>query len=735
MRMRWLVLLLLTLAGPIDGTLWAQVVRGTLLQPDSVTPAAGVIVTVSRTANDSVLARTITGDRGGFSLTVVEGAVRLRALRIGYRPHVIGDYTLAARETRDVRAVLPNLPIVLATVTTKGTTSCTQKGAAGEAVAAAFEEARKALLSTQLRSSDGVPIARYSLYTAARSVQGRELSPIERRFFEGESSRPFQSVPPDSLARAGYVIAERDGTVYRAPDADVLLSDSFAASHCLELAEGEGAQAAWVGIAFRPAQLVRGIVDVRGTLWLDRRTSELRRLEFAYAGLPALLQYAKLGGLVEYTRLANGIWFASRWEIRMPRTTFVPQRGVQVSGIEVTGGEVWRMRRGDDLLYTNGEVETSNISATVVEPRRGAASADTLTTLAECASAPGAAASAMILGVVRDGQRAPVVDAVVTAEWQEEFQAAGARLNWMTRRLTTTTSADGFFSMCGLPRARLVTMGALFGARRAPTVAVRIGEKEGTARVELRMGAARETAGVSHGVVVRVRDVSGRAVPYALVEVENGRGRVTDDSGRVMLSAAPDSLRIRVRRIGFTPFDERAGRDRAGEFAVPLVPLAQSLGAVTVSGRASSPLENAGFYDRVQRAQRGAFNADFITPEELDARPGVRLTDLFQGRRFVFPNRAPGSRPQTYLMGRGGCKMSVYLDGRLLTPDAPGGSAFKTDIKTAIVPLDDIVGPGEVAAIEIYASAANAPAELIPLVGAAQQGSCGIVAIWTGARR
>jgi len=40
-----------------------------------------------------------------------------------------------------------------------------------------------------------------------------------------------------------------------------------------------------------------------------------------------------------------------------------------------------------------------------------------------------------------------------------------------------------------------------------------------------------------------------------------------------------------------------------------------------------------------------------------------------------------------------------------------------------------------VAAIEIYASAANAPAELIPLVGAAQQGACGIVAIWTGSRR
>jgi hypothetical protein len=46
------------------------------------------------------------------------------------------------------------------------------------------------------------------------------------------------------------------------------------------------------------------------------------------------------------------------------------------------------------------------------------------------------------------------------------------------------------------------------------------------------------------------------------------------------------------------------------------------------------------------------------------------------------------------------------------------------------VPIDDLVSGRSVAAIEIYASTANAPAELIPLTG---NGSCGIVAIWTGA--
>lgn len=222
-------------------------------------------------------------------------------------------------------------------------------------------------------------------------------------------------------------------------------------------------------------------------------------------------------------------------------------------------------------------------------------------------------------------------------------------------------------------------------------------------------------------VTVRVRDERGAPVPHAVVDVKGGRPRVADDSGRVVLNAISDTTSLQVRRMGYAPFAERVGRDAAGEMVVTLHLLAQSLAPVTVEGRrAPTPLENSGFYDRVQRAQRGAFNADFITPEELDARLGVRTSDLLYGRRFVFPD---GNGRQKVLKGRGGCKMTIYLDGQLVRPDA------------GIVPIDDIVNTTAIAAIEIYASAANAPAEMIPLVGSAQSGACGIVAIWTGGRR
>ncbi|HEY3287872.1 MAG TPA: hypothetical protein VGJ96_12210 [Gemmatimonadaceae bacterium] len=217
---------------------------------------------------------------------------------------------------------------------------------------------------------------------------------------------------------------------------------------------------------------------------------------------------------------------------------------------------------------------------------------------------------------------------------------------------------------------------------------------------------------------------------------------MTDDSGRVSLGAIRDSITLSVRRMGYKPFFGRVGL-ASGQVAVSMHPLVQTLSPVEITGQGwPSPLEKTGFYDRIIRVQRGAFSAEFITPEELDSRRGVRTTDLFFGRRFVNPVRTGTSSSQTYLLGRGGCKMSVFIDGILQRPEMPRGGAgcgrgCREDptSERAIVALDDLIDASVIAAVEIYQSAANAPAEMIPLTGAAQKGACGIVAIWTGGRR
>lgn len=698
----------------------AQSLQGTLLRADSV-PAAGVIVVASRGVRDSVLARTITNGNGRYALDVPAGAVRLRALRIGHRPVLIGEFTLAAGARRDTRTVLPNDPIVLATVTTEASSSCRQTGTAGVNVATVFEEARKALLSTTLKSGDGDPLSRLSVYGQARTMGNRPVGELELEFKEGVTVKPFQSLRPDSLAKVGYVETDLASHTYYAPDADVLLSETFAASHCLGLTDGKGERAGWIGLTFRPQQFKRNFVDVSGTLWLDRASNELRRMEFKYEGLPIALQRLDAGGVVEFTRLPDGIWFVNRWELLMPRIT-LPPAPPRAAGMFVRGGEVWWIKRGKDLLYTNGRTEPPPPTKAVAK-----APVDSTPEDASCTPARPGGASGLLLGAVLDERGAPLADVIVTVEWQQDYSVAGGgQITWQTQGRSTVSLRDGTFAICGVPNARLLTLTAQYGTRKAPKVTVRMAEKETTARVDIRFGGVRADA-PAKGAVVRVRDSSGVPIAHAFVEVEGGRGRVADDSGRVFLEAAPDSLRLQVRRIGLKPFVGRVGRTaRTGEFDVMLSPTAQTLAAVTVTERGMrTPLERSGFYDRVQRAQRGAFNGEFITPEELESRRGVRTTDLLQGRRFVYPNRTRGLRPQFYLMGRGGCKMTVYVDGQMARPEGEG----------SIVPIDDIVQGSEVAAIEIYASAANAPAELVPLTGAAQQGACGIVAIWTGGRR
>jgi len=90
--------------------------------------------------------------------------------------------------------------------------------------------------------------------------------------------------------------------------------------------------------------------------------------------------------------------------------------------------------------------------------------------------------------------------------------------------------------------------------------------------------------------------------------------------------------------------------------------------------------------------------------------------------------------------------MSIVLDGQLVRGTAqdvaiseipqsinPNGTRqLGNDSMAAKVSIDDVVDGRSIMAIEIYSNTANAPAELVRVGG---RGSCGIVALWTGARR
>jgi hypothetical protein len=256
-----------------------------------------------------------------------------------------------------------------------------------------------------------------------------------------------------------------------------------------------------------------------------------------------------------------------------------------------------------------------------------------------------------------------------------------------------------------------------------------------------------------------VSDSLGQRVPFAYAHLGSGAGRVASDSGVVEFrSDAKDSLKFIVRRIGFAPFGGWIRRDTvSGEYRVAINQLPRQLSQVDVRGLPDGPLVRAGFYDRLERARRGATVARFITPEEIELRNPTRITQLLENENIVKIKRLHGN--WSVVSGRANCPMALVVDGtamrgtaeEILTRDGEieiqdimrqprmmrfSGSERRTaaerEFLSVRLSIDDIVTSLSVAAIEIYSSVAGAPPELLRNTAGE---TCGLVVVWTGSRR
>jgi hypothetical protein len=144
----------------------------------------------------------------------------------------------------------------------------------------------------------------------------------------------------------------------------MLLSDRFAASHCLRLESAPSGKPHLIGVAFAPTRDRRGTRDIEGTIWLDRASAELRTLEFRYTDLPDIAIAAGAGGHVAFLQLDGVTWLVNEWTIRFPRLSArdrVTEGGArtlayatekfEVRDIQITGGQVTRVSRGTDPIY------------------------------------------------------------------------------------------------------------------------------------------------------------------------------------------------------------------------------------------------------------------------------------------------------------------------------------------------------------------------------------------------
>jgi protocatechuate 3,4-dioxygenase beta subunit len=140
----------------------------------------------------------------------------------------------------------------------------------------------------------------------------------------------------------------------------MLLDPAFVEDHCFRL--GKDSDDRRIVLEFEPTRDRRRVAEIAGALTVDRRTAELRDLEFRYVNVSSdFAEYAR--GRIDYARLKNGGWVISRWTIQMPVTersapgggSFLGQRVTQadtrVGELQVTGGVVTAVVANRDTLW------------------------------------------------------------------------------------------------------------------------------------------------------------------------------------------------------------------------------------------------------------------------------------------------------------------------------------------------------------------------------------------------
>ncbi len=359
LRRRWLAGAALSALAP--ALVGAQVVRGVVTDSTN-RPISGVVVMLLD-AGSQPRARALSDERGEFRIAApAPGAYSLRTMRIGFRPTTSQPIGLRVGGEVTQRVVVAGLPITLDTIRVADRNVCKAFTDSGAATFAVWEQVRAALTATELTTSFRNISATTVAYERVLDPNGSKVLQQKATVSTGYVNRPWLSLPPDSLRRMGYVVTERDNTVvYYAPGIDALLSPTFANDHCFRVAR-DPKRAELIGLAFEPTPDRKKTAEISGTLWLDRATSLLRRLDFQFVNVP-FEQGEMAGGDLEFVRMRNGTWAINQWDIRMPAFTSVirPGHGAerQLAEIQVAGGRLALARRGADTLWAQPPVVLS----------------------------------------------------------------------------------------------------------------------------------------------------------------------------------------------------------------------------------------------------------------------------------------------------------------------------------------------------------------------------------------
>lgn len=396
---RW-VIQIAALCAPLLSARAQRPVRGVATDSASAAPVAGAVITIL-SATGATLARTVSDSRGQFTVTVAGDGVpaHARVLRIGFRPR---DLDLAAVTDSPLRVVMVRLPPLLDAVRVTDRELCPNSSDRGGAFAL-WEQVRAGLLGTIVAREANPALATMLTYERREDAGDHIVEWQTVLVRSGNTTRPFiAAASAKQFADAGFMATDTAGQTLFAPDADVLLDEAFAATHCFRTQRADAGHRGEVGLAFTPARRRSGVVDVAGVVWVDAAVPSLRTLEFRHTGFDPRLDRTPPGGHIEFRTAANGLSFIDRWWIDIPilrvhrgavgtivggRVSASQSDLYTVDEIQYSGGLVLAARWNDGSSWAP---DPSGVSGTVVEqglsrPIAGAlvsvdGTADTVTT-------------------------------------------------------------------------------------------------------------------------------------------------------------------------------------------------------------------------------------------------------------------------------------------------------------------------------------------------------------------
>ncbi len=353
-----------------------QVVRGSVLDSATQAPIAGAVVMLTG-ANGASLGRTVTNSGGEFSISVGGAAIRARVSRIGFHPRDV-DVAAAVAANSPIRVRMARLPSLLDAVRVTGSELCPNSRDQGGAFTL-WEQVRAGLLAAVVAREANPAVVTTLTYQRLEGTSDHLVEQQAIAVRSGTTTRPFVAAASAShFATTGYVTNDTSGRTLYAPDADVLLDETFATTHCFHLEKADQRHAGQIGLAFSPSSRRGGNVDVEGVIWVDAARPTLRSLDFRHTGFDDAWSRTPPGGHIEFHDAPNGVSFIQRWFIDIPIVRVIEGASVAiqpgrvasskaeevVDGVQFSGGSVVSARWRDGSSWAE---EPTGVSGVVTE--------------------------------------------------------------------------------------------------------------------------------------------------------------------------------------------------------------------------------------------------------------------------------------------------------------------------------------------------------------------------------